>query len=74
MKFAAIKVPVESSMIKSLTHIVTADILIAEFNNGDKYLYTGVTAPMYEKIITADSVGKEFNHTIKAGGFLYHKI
>lgn len=74
MSLRTMKNEVDSSMINSLTYVVDHDLLIAEFTNGDKYLYPGVTADLYDGIVNADSVGKEFNKVIKKCGFPYHKI
>lgn len=75
MKLSAQVTEVDSSMLKSLTLLPTQNIMIAEFNNSTKYLYVGVTQPMYDEVINAESVGKAFNKLVKGGiDCLYHKI
>ena len=68
------KTEVESSNLKSLTTIPSEKILIVEFKNKTAYMYTGVDSSLYDQVVAAESVGKEFNKLIKGGGFPYLKL
>lgn len=40
-------------------------VLYVAFLNGRKYLYKGVPEIVYERLCNAESVGKEFNASVK---------
>lgn len=52
--------PVESSNVSAIGHH-HGDILRVRFKSGQMYDYIGVTEPMFDKIIEAESVGKAIN-------------
>lgn len=60
------RVSVSSSNVVSVGHDPATNQLEVEFANGSVYLYEGVTAAEYTALITAPSVGKHLNGTIKA--------
>jgi len=72
-KLLAFKTEVESSNLKALEIIPTEKLMIVEFLNGTKYLYTNVEELDYDTIVQAESVGKAFNAFKKLGND-YHKI
>ena len=72
-KLLAFKTEVESSNLKALEIIPTEKLMIVEFLNGTKYLYTNVDELDYDTIVQAESVGKAFN-TFKKLGNDYHKV
>ena len=74
MKLETIVVPVESSNIEVLTRVPANDLMIVEFVNGTKYLYTGVDVATFNQLVDAESVGKEFNSVIKKGDYNYLKV
>ena len=59
-----IKNEIKSSNIKSTEYDVETKDLVVEFNNGLKYLYTGVPHQLYTKFRLAESQGKFFTSEI----------
>lgn len=74
-------VNVDSSMINSIAFVTrqnddgTIDYkLRVMFNSGDVYDYADVPLNIYNRIISAKSVGKTFNVLIKEGGYVFTKF
>jgi len=74
-------VSVDSSMINSIAFVTRqADDGTIEyklrvmFNSGDVYDYADVPLAIYNRIISAKSVGKTFNVLIKDGGYGFTKF
>ena len=74
MMFKIINAKVESSQITELNYNGETEELVATFKGGTEYLYSGVPLEVYMKVVIAESVGKEFNATIKAGGYEFEKL
>jgi len=51
---------VESSNVAAIGHH-HGDVLRVQFKSGHVYDYIGVTEPMFDKILEAESVGKAIN-------------
>lgn len=61
------RIPVDSSMIKSVGYEVTSEELEVQFNSGAVYRYRGVPIAVYEELLAADSKGQYMhNHIIAA--------
>lgn len=58
--------PVTSSNIKSIGYDEPSRILEIEFVKGSVYQYSPVTAPAYQDLIKAPSIGKHFHTHIKS--------
>lgn len=69
-----INAKVESSQITELDYNGETEELVATFKGGTSYLYNGIPVDVYMKVVIAESVGKEFNATIKAGGYEFTKL
>lgn len=69
-----INAKVKSSQIEELDYNGETEELVATFKGGTSYLYSGVPVDVYMKVVIAESVGKEFNTTIKAGGYEFTKL
>ena len=54
---------VESSNVHAIAHM--DNVLHVKFKNGGHYAYTGVSLALFEKMRSADSVGKFLNAHIK---------
>jgi len=74
-------VQVDSSMIKTIAYITrqnadgTIDYkLRVMFNSGDVYDYAEVPLDIYNRVISAKSVGKTFNVLVKDGGYDFTKF
>lgn len=57
---------VESSNIFAIGYLKKDKLMKVKFNNGLVYSYTPVTLKNFNKVLKADSVGKEFNKLIKS--------
>ena len=57
-------VNVESSQIKEIGY--KDGVMLVEFKGGSKYIYTKVDDDTYKAVLTADSVGSEFNRRVKS--------
>lgn len=66
-------VPVESSNLKTVGYDKVAKTLAVEFHHGGVYEYYDVPAPVYERLLAAESKGKYFYAYIK-GVYAYEKI
>jgi hypothetical protein len=60
---------VKSSNIQALSHSV--DELLVKFKSGTTYKYSNVSVDLFENVLRADSVGKNFNQLIKSSPELY---
>lgn len=60
------RVPVESSMIKSVGHSFPRRMLEIEFKDGSVYRYKGVKKKAFEALLSSESKGKHFHQNIKA--------
>lgn len=74
-------VQVDSSMIKTIAFLTrqnddgTIDYKMrVMFTSGDVYDYAEVPLDIYNRIISAKSVGKTFNVLIKDGGYEFTKL
>lgn len=56
---------VKSSTIDSIYYATTTNELMVTFKNGTTYTYYDVTLEDYQSLITAESIGKALNQTIK---------
>lgn len=56
---------VESSQIDSMGHDPIHNVMQVAFKNGGVYSYSNVPETVYRDILTAESVGKAFNATVK---------
>lgn len=54
---------IDSTAVRAIGHNV--DEMIVEYNNGKFYLYSGVTASTFKKVLNAESVGAVINAHIK---------
>lgn len=57
--------PVESSNIKALAYSRKYKLLVVQFRNGRKYLYTKVERSCRDQLFKAESKGQYFNHVVK---------
>lgn len=55
---------VESSQIKEMG--CKDGVMLVEFHGGSRYLYTTVDDDTFKAVLTADSVGSEFNRRVKS--------
>lgn len=60
------RIPVVSSMIRSVGYDAENQTLAVEFNNGSVYDYGGVPQSEYDNMMSAQSVGKYFVANIKS--------
>ena len=58
--------PVTSSLIKAVGYDDEKEELHVQFHKGGEYTYRGVTRPVYEAMMEAQSVGVFFLRNIKA--------
>ncbi len=58
-------ISVSSSNIAAVGYNEADQVLRVQFNNGRTYEYDGVPVDVYDALMVADSVGKEFNATVK---------
>ena len=55
---------VESSQIKEIG--CKDGVMLVEFHGGSRYLYTTIDDDTFKAVLTADSVGSEFNKRVKS--------
>lgn len=55
---------VESSQIKEIGY--KDGVMLVEFHGGSRYLYTTIDDDTFKAVLTADSVGSEFNKRVKS--------
>ena len=63
-------VPVNSTLLASMSYEAGAALLQLEFRDGSLYRYFGVPADIYEGLLAANSKGVYFNRRIR-GSFQY---
>lgn len=68
--------PVKSSQISAMGHDAAHKVMTVQFKNGSTYEYQNVDEALYNKIMSADSVGKAFDAEIKkqAGAHPFSKV
>lgn len=66
-------VDVESSNIKSVGYDPDTKLLTVHFHSGRVYEYDGVPEEVYNRMVAAESIGKNFNANIKAQ-YPYKKV
>jgi hypothetical protein len=59
------KTRVKSSVIAAVAYNPRTKVLEVEFHAGRTYDYLAVPRRIYESLLTADSIGKYFNETIR---------
>ena len=57
--------PVQSSTIAAMGHDADHSVMTVQFKNGSTYEYQNVEAPLFDRIMGAESVGKAFDAEIK---------
>ena len=68
------RIPVVSSMIRSVGYDEPASFLEIEFRSGKLYRYDDVPQEVYLELMSASSKGRYFEMHIKDAGFGYHRI
>ena len=58
-------VPVDSTLLASLSYDLAESILQLEFRNGASYRYFAVPAAIHSGLLAAESKGTYFNHKIR---------
>ena len=58
-------IPVASSLIKAVGYDPEKEELHVQFHKGDEYVYRGVTRPVYDAMMEAQSVGHFFLANVK---------
>ena len=58
-------IPVVSSLLKAVGYDPEAQELSVEFQKGDTYVYRGVTQPVHDAMMEAQSVGRFFLVNVK---------
>ena len=58
-------VEVESSVLLAVGYEQISETLRVVFNSGSEYRYTRVPLHVYRNLCNAESIGKEFNRTIR---------
>ena len=59
-------IPVASSLIKAVGYDPEKEELQVQFHKGGTYTYRGVTRPVYDAMMEAQSVGHFFLRNVKA--------
>ena len=59
-------IPVASSLIRTVGYDPETEEHHVQFHKGDEYVYRGVTQPVYDAMMEAQSVGNFFLRNIKA--------
>ena len=67
------RIPVQSSLIRSVNYLVADQLLEVQFHNGAIYRYRGVPEEVYTALRKAPSLGAYLNEHIK-GIFPYEQI
>ena len=62
-----------STCISSASYDDANAVMFVNFVNGRKYRYSSVPRAVYEGLVNADSVGKEFNASIR-GQYDYQQL
>ena len=58
-------IEVQSSVILAVGYEQVSETLRVIFNSGSEYRYTGVPIQVYQNLCNAESIGREFNRTIR---------
>ena len=58
-------IPITSSLIAGVGYDPETEELHVEFQKGDTYVYRGVTQPVYDAMMEAQSVGHFFLRNVK---------
>ena len=58
-------IEVESSVLKFVGYEPISQILRVVFTSGSEYKYTRVPIQVYKNLCNAESIGREFNRTIR---------
>jgi hypothetical protein len=69
-----IRQPVASSSIRTIGHDPGTNELHVEFASGACYAYKNVPQALFDKLLTAESIGNAFHHLVKKGGFPFEKL
>lgn len=64
----------KSSNIANVAYAANASRLLVTFNNGGRYVYREVPAPVYEALRLATSVGSAFSVLVRKGAFEFEKL
>ena len=59
------RLPVQSSVLAAVAYDPIARRFEAEFRSGEIYQYAGVPAELYQRLLTAESIGIFFNLNIR---------
>ncbi len=65
---------VKSTALAAIGYNAERSELIAQFIDGDVYAYAKVPAGVLDKILRADSAGKEFDRLVKKPGYHYRRV
>jgi hypothetical protein len=66
-------VPLESTLLASVSYHRRQHLLKVEFRTGDRYRYFHVPSACYQGLLRANSKGSYFNHNIR-NCFLYQHL
>ena len=58
-------IEVKSSVLLAIGYEQISETLRVIFNSGNEYRYTGVPIQVYRNLCNAESIGQEFNRTIR---------
>ena len=58
-------IEVKSSVLLAIGYEQISQTLRVIFNSGTEYRYTGVPIQVYRNLCNAESIGREFNRTIR---------
>ena len=58
-------IEVESSVLMFVGYEPISETLRIVFKSGSEYKYTGVPIQVYQNLCNAESIGREFNRTIR---------
>ena len=58
-------IEVESSALLAIGYEQISETLRVVFKSGSEYRYTGVPIQVYRNLCNAESIGREFNRTIR---------
>ena len=69
-----VRTEVKSSNVKSIGFDLEAKTLEIEFKSGGIYKYYGISAEIYNSLMTAPSIGSYLQANIVRGGFECRKV
>ena len=58
-------IEVKSSVLLAIGYEQVSETLRVIFTSGSEYRYTGVPIQVYQNLCNAESIGREFNRTIR---------